>query len=96
MPEWVLITLAAVLLTGLLCWVVGVALGALALIHGFAGLGRRVRAARIAREAAFARESTVWVACHTPQCGHMERRHRTTAAGLVCTRCGNVPTSSAP
>ncbi|MFD6421735.1 hypothetical protein [Streptomyces sp. NPDC060198] len=94
MPEWFVIALASVFVTGLLCLFVLASLAALAIGHGLSRLVQRARAWRTEREAAFVAASTVWAICVTPQCGYIERRHRTTAAGLVCTRCGNVPAAA--
>ncbi|MFD7429020.1 hypothetical protein ACFV6Z_18535 [Streptomyces sp. NPDC059818] len=34
------------------------------------------------------RDSRVHVACHSPECGHLERPHDATTSGLICSRCG--------
>ncbi|MFE7096989.1 hypothetical protein [Streptomyces erythrochromogenes] len=33
-----------------------------------------------------------WVACHTPDCAHLTRRHTRTPDGLVCDVCGTTNT----
>ncbi|MET9096196.1 hypothetical protein ABZX72_29375 [Streptomyces cyaneofuscatus] len=78
MPEWLPLVLLAVFLA--------------AAVHRLAaaiGSRRRYLSAPPAPERA--EDRVLWAACHNIRCGaHNRTVHRATAAGLVCTGCGQL------
>ncbi|MFE4649317.1 hypothetical protein [Streptomyces sp. NPDC056707] len=93
MSTWPIYVMVAATLTGVLAWVVLLALllvvtarGAVSLIRPLVGSADVTEA-----EDATPLDSCVWLACHTTQCGHMQTRHDITESGrLVCRGCGQA------
>ncbi|MFE4330141.1 hypothetical protein ACFRQM_11945 [Streptomyces sp. NPDC056831] len=86
MCEWALGALGIAAVAGLLVWADTVIVLAARAAHRAARLVQRRSAA--AKQAPL--ETFVRIPCHTPICGHLERRHDVTDRGLVCCRCGHV------
>ncbi|MEU8704170.1 hypothetical protein [Streptomyces sp. NPDC048565] len=76
MPEWIVYLAVIVVLS----WLVA---GSLLAIAGARRAGDAVR--RLITQ-----DSSLWVQCDEPRCGHMQTRHDVTADGLRCSDCGHV------
>lgn len=81
MPEWTGYVLMAALATGFLAWVVAGVCMSVAAARGTVAAVQRMTAPH---------DSSVWLACHTVYCAHLETRHNVTRSGLVCSGCGHV------
>ncbi|MFC9247784.1 hypothetical protein ACFT7S_28360 [Streptomyces sp. NPDC057136] len=68
----------AATLTGFLCWAVTVFVLAVAAVRWVRGVPL---------------DSTVWMPCDSPNCGHLETVHRVTSDGLVCAECRHLVTA---
>lgn len=79
MPEWAWYLLLAVLLVGVLGRIV---VGVLEAFAAADGTVHRLTAPR---------DSSLWVACDTVQCAHLQTPHDVIASGcLRCRECGHV------
>ncbi|MFC8276283.1 hypothetical protein ACFUJR_27880 [Streptomyces sp. NPDC057271] len=81
----------ALVLVGALTVAVIVCCALVATGRGLGTLLRRTPAPAAAAPPGPVRDGRVWIACHTPRCGHLATIHHPTVDGLFrCDACGTV------
>ncbi|MFJ4907698.1 hypothetical protein ACIQCR_24715 [Streptomyces sp. NPDC093249] len=91
MRDGLALAVLVLLVLGAATAAVGVVCAAVAGARALRRVVRPVPRRRGAAPAALVPQRYVWLACHTPRCGHLETEHYPAGPGrVVCHRCGTV------